>query len=52
MAPKSLFSACHLPFADFEGVIKLVLSVATLELVELSYGVVADTVDARLDVQY
>jgi hypothetical protein len=50
MAPKSSFSACRLPFVDLEGVIKLVLGGATLELVELRYGVVVDTVDAELDV--
>jgi hypothetical protein len=50
MAPKSSFSACRLPFSDLEGDLKLVLGVATLELVELRYGVVADTVDAELDV--
>jgi hypothetical protein len=50
MTPKSSFSACRLPFVDFEGVLKLALGVATLELVELRYGVVADTVATELDV--
>jgi hypothetical protein len=50
MTPKSSFSTCCLSFVDFKGVLKLVLRVAALELVELRYGAVADTVNTELDV--